>query len=182
MHGRNPTLPEPPNRPPYFTVKVDGVTYTLRAPSAAKVGTLLQRLPEAQRWQLLTLPEMLTSGHSLFHIITQVPDALPHVAAVLGICWADPSWGFDTPPWTEGSLTAYGEAICEELHEQGWTLEQIADAVMGVAAVVMQQSTLSQEVLDKTAFFRLPRGKTNESESESSADSSAATTDGGSTN
>jgi len=182
MHARNPTLPEPPNRPPYFTVKVNDITYTLRAPSPAKVGTMLQRVPEAQRWQLLTLPEMVAQGHSLFHIVTTVPDALPQVAAVIGICWADPSWGFDTPPWTGGDLTSYGDAINEELHEAGWTLDQIARAAGAVAQVVVQQSALSQEVRDMTAFFRLPRGKTTESESESSSSASTATTGAGSTN
>lgn len=182
MHARNPTLPEPPKRPPYIQVIVQGVTYTLRAPSLAKVGALIQRLPEQQRYHFLGLPSVVASGTPIMSALAGSPDMFALLAAAIGVCWADGAWGLDTPLWTEGSPIPYGEAVYEELHEAGWALDQIAMAVLHLAQHVAEQNTLSAEVVEKTAFFRLRTDSSTESESESSSSTSAATEGGASTN
>lgn len=182
MHARTPALPEPPNRPPYLTVKVQEVAYTLRAPSLAKMGGILQRLPDQQRYYFLGLPEVVASGEPIMAVLAGRPDMFALLGAAVGICWADPAWGLDTPPWTEGDPTAYGESVYEELHEAGWSLNQIAQAVLGVATLLVRENALEAAVIEKTAFFRRAKASETESESPSSATPSTVTTESGSTN
>lgn len=177
MRTRATPLDIPPARPPYFTVVCAGTTWYLRAPSLHRVARMIQAIGPEHQARLQAVASMVGQGRSLVSLVTSAPDVLELFGALVGITWADPIYDLEAPAWTTsaGDLARYGEAVFEELHEAGWSLQNIALAGLAIARQVQQGSQIDQEVTDKAAFFLQPKEPGSSRRSMSSATSSEPT-------
>jgi len=178
MIVRDPPLQTPPTRPPYFRVAApDGAELVLRRPSLPTVAVMLKSIPEELQLRVAVRLEQIAKGGSLLEVLLMADDVLPLLAALVGMAWADPRLRLQSARGED--IAAYGEAVHEELHEEGWELQHVvlaALAVMDQIQLSAQASAeLAPEVARRTAFFR-PRRATP---SASASPSRSTTSDGG---
>lgn len=174
MQPRSPVLPPRPDRPPYFRVVLStDLAFTMRAPSLHKVGVLLKAVSTEQQSRLLGLGALVARGESMLQLAATAPDVLELFAGLVGVAWADPEFELDTPPWTEGDPAAYGAAVYEELHEQGWSLKQIVSVALAIVNEIGNASEIDAEVRRQAERFLPTRALTTESGSKSAGHSSA---------
>ena len=91
-------------------------------------------------------------------------DQLSLMGLLIGMCWHHK----DQDLVASGDGLKYGAAVYEELHAEGYTLDQISNMYLVLMQAVAENTLLKKEVLERAAFFSLRMA------SKSSPDSTAA--------
>lgn len=137
-----------------------GGKHHLQIPSALTVAKLIKSLDQVHVAALLA---MNTDGLDQARMLTMLREAGPELVAgfgaLVGKAWADPDHELESED--QGDLIAYGEAVVEELHREGWRLDRLVLVSLTVIRAIYDQNQFSQEVKDRAAFFFRPRGRTS---------------------
>jgi len=170
MRAREPRLPQPPDRRPYFGILLDEQAIVLRAPSLPRMSAIFDELGEQRRNRLVGLLSQVSEGRPMLAVMLAAHDVVPLFAALLGECWADPDLALDSIREQGEDLGDYGTRVYEELHEAGWTLETVLAGALAVMEQVRISAQVSEEVASRAAFFprRKDSGNANASQSKRS--------------
>jgi hypothetical protein len=180
MRTRAEPLPTPPDRAPYFRASIGPTVLWMRTPSLVLLAELGQVLGQDQIRAVLLVTAAVQGAGSLLEALgaarAGAGSALGLVGAVVGVAWADPLLELETARperWTAETLSAYGAAVFEELHEAGWGLGPLVVAALAVAEQVSQTVAFEQEVQERVRFFLRPKGAASAPSPSPSASSSA---------
>lgn len=148
-----------PDKPHYLTIDLEGVGPTSwRIPSMVKAARILSMLQESG------VMEAAAAAETGEEIIANLGDRLPALfacqGALLGVCWFHTTQDLDTPI-PVGALAAYGEAVFEELHEEGWALGHIQTVFVDLVQRVVDGFITQKEVAEKVDFLAQPAAKEN---------------------
>lgn len=189
MKNRERPLMIPPADLPYMSVVTRGVTYYLRVPSLLVISRIGQAIDRGSMLSMFSLAAAVASGQSLIRSVEAArqggPQVIELLGCLIGIAWADPAVELETvkpTSWTAESVSSYGSAVYEELHEAGWTLSQ--ELALGLA--LMEQiginTSIEEAVQEKARFLGRTTGSSSVEPSTPNAPSSAASLGESSTN
>lgn len=170
-----PTPREIPDRHPYVRLELAGEDPTfLKIPSALAVAKIVKDL---DRLHMAALASMQSAqGGNPINMVAMLKEAGPEIGSVLGAligkAWADPTHDLVTDAADHPSAMAYGEAVFEELHDDGWTLDHILGVGLTVIRAVWESSQLTDEVSKRAGFFFPLMASTPSPESTSGAPTS----------
>lgn len=168
MRKREPAGTIPPARHPYIRVSPvvlgERVEYVLRVPSLHQVATLQEIVDEQQRRAFFALAAIWGGGAPIGVVAEALRTGgrgmVELAGALIGVSWRDPLVGLQTPQplaWDPERARAYGAAVFEELHEEGWTLSAVTMCVLALVAEIGKAATLEEEVREQAAFFLGPK-------------------------
>jgi hypothetical protein len=101
--------------------------HVFRAPRLALASELVKSL------DLSGLDEVVESEG--FHKVAQTAALTDDMAALIGATWHHPTLELETPAKADGQTwAAYGAAVSNELHEEGYTLVQVLALAVPVYA------------------------------------------------
>ena len=148
-----------PNKPHYLTIDLSEVGPTVwRIPTMVKAARVLALLQESG------VMEAAAAAENGEDIISSLGDRLPALfacqGALLGVCWFHTDQDLDTP-LPVGALATYGEAVFEELHEEGWALGHIQTIFVDLVQRVVDGFITQKEVAEKVDFLAQPVAKGN---------------------
>lgn len=175
--SQNRTLP---NHPPYFECMLEGRgMHWLRAPSHAQLAQLISVTQYAPLAVVaMAASEDFNTQLAMFH---QAGDEIGELAgALIGFAWFHESLDLDThtakpirPPGKRPDYTpycAYGAAVYEELHEAGYTLQEIAGMLVAILGTIAAATSVSDEVVERATFLVNRLTTTSASSAESSTE------------
>jgi len=193
MKARQPPLPQPPERAPYFVVgglpELDGEgtrDYHFRALSSRRaasigaairredVGTLLASVAayQAERGSMSQLAAVVRA-------VQEVGGLLDLLGAAIGYGWGDPLVQLETEqPKGDSpeSIRRYGAEVLEELHEAGWSGSHHLGVGLALLDRVMDQWRLDEATLERVALFAARTATTASPSASSSGGTSTADT------
>lgn len=84
------------------------------------------------------------------------PEVIQGLGYLVGVSWHHPTLDLETNLKDhEGDILAYGGAVFEELHEEGYDLNQIVMMALAVVGNWVSRNSVSQEALEKVDFFQV---------------------------
>ncbi len=182
---QSPTKIPHPLRAPYFRATVQEASYVLRTPSLYSASKLLRdSVPQTTLGKLMMLadPEARSNFMMMLHASPEVCELF---GLVIGICWADPLVEIEATlpqPVDGNAISAYGSAVFEELHAEGWTLVDIATIALSIVDHLVEANKIDDAVTERAAFFLRPPDTATPSVSPSSASTSDPSEGDGSPN
>jgi len=81
--------------------------------------------------------------------------------AAVGLCWHDLDHDLDSERRNHPDLMQYGEAVLEELHDAGWTAQQIGQVYPRLLAAVVRVMPPASEVAGRMGFSGARMGAGN---------------------
>jgi len=164
-----PTPLELPDRRPFVVVGIpDMEDHHLKIPSIMTVSKVVKSLERIHIAALMSLQGKVDQAGMLGLIKEAGPELCAVLGALIGLSWSHRDKYLSTPANAADPL-AYGEAVFEELHGEGYPLESLVMLGLTVIRAVYDQSEISAEVSEKASFFfpMLVRKTSNASTSES---------------
>ena len=92
-------------------------------------------------------------------------DQLALMGLLIGMCWHHQDLQLDST----GKGLEYGADVYEELHANGYTLDQISNLYLVLSQAVAEHTMLSKEVMERAAFFSLRMAKKSSDDSTSAS-------------
>ena len=164
-----------PDRAPYALVAVpDRSDHLVKIPSVAKALKLAREIDSNIVATVVGLSDGLRpeSDAGLFSLVTSSgPGGAHAIAGFIGVAWANETHDLGTERG-DLSFMEYGEAVFEELHDEGYTLEQILSLGFTIGMALWEQSQIRGEVREKALFFLQTRAGKNSKPSTQASDTS----------
>lgn len=90
------------------------------------------------------------------------PEVIQGLGYLIGVSWFHPTLELDSKVSDhDGDILAYGEAVFEELHEEGYDLNQVVMMALAVIANWVQRNSVAKEAMEKFDFFKPTEGSSN---------------------
>lgn len=136
-----------PDRPIYFSVEVpDRGVHHFRVPRPSVVGRLLRPMIESGIW---------TDSDEIDPLAAELTEEA--VGAALGTCWAHASLDLETRrrdyPRGPDGLLDYGAEVLSELHEAGYTTEQLEPMISEVGSKLIVANLPRPQEVDEQVNF-----------------------------
>lgn len=179
-----PTPRETPDRYPYIVVELaERGDHHLRIPSMPKVARLVKQMKQTHILLLVAMAQAKTTNDSkAASMMTAIKEGGPELTsaagALIGIAWFHRQRVMVTEaPKRNGDWLEYGEAIYEELHEEGYTLSEIGSLALTIMRAMWEHSQLTDEVQARAGFIYPILGAMSSSVSTSESTTSETPTD-----
>tara|TARA_R110000787_G_scaffold73603_2_gene164050 strand:- start:4789 stop:5241 length:453 start_codon:yes stop_codon:yes gene_type:complete len=148
MRDRRRPKTIPPDHANYFALDVEGRGETWwRVPFPIFIAPLLQAHADA----------VLRDQSSL----ERAMETMMVAGAAIGLCWCDPERELHAGKREHGSdLIGYGEAVLDELHDDGWTAAQVGEVAPAIIKrITAAAATANSEVQARVGFSRARRAE-----------------------
>lgn len=157
---KRPTPLDIPDRYPYMVVELpDRESHHMRIPSHLTVAKMIKSLDQVHIAALMAMKGGVSAA-SAVHLVKETgPELAAVMGALIGQAWNHRDWQLQTEPAPD--LMAYGEAVWEELHNDGYHLETLLLLSLTVVRAIWDQSQFSAEVSKRAAFFYPLMGNPN---------------------
>jgi len=147
---------EIPDSPLYWSIEVpERGTFGFRTPFPIHAARILQALTDKG---LLTFKEGMTLDTGKFD---DAVDLWMLCGAAIGISWHDTNYNLETARKEFPTLQEYGEAVLEELHEEGWEMSDFRVLFPKVVQKMMASILTKQEVTERADFFDQTQGESS---------------------
>ncbi len=157
MRHRPTPRPTPPDEGNYLRIEVDGrgTTYW-RLPFPVLLARLQQRILASDLERIARAD----TGDSaqVDAVLDDAVDLWCVAGAAVGLCWHDLDSDLDSDRHAHPDLMQYGEAVLEELHDAGWTAQQIGQVYPRLLAAVVRVMPPASEVAGRMGFSEARRG------------------------
>lgn len=101
------------------------------------------------------------SPQTMFALMREAgPEVIQALGYLIGVSWHHPLLELDAKESDYKEPLAFGEAVFEELHGEGYDLNQIVMMALCVAANWINRNKVSEEATEKADFFQPPREST----------------------
>lgn len=157
---KRPTPLVIPDRYPYMVCELpDREPHHMRIPSHLAVAKMLKAMDKSHVAALVAMTGNVKPSHMLSIFKETGPEIGAAMGALIGKAWNHSDWELETKPAPD--LMAYGEAVWEELHTDGYPLETMVLLALTVIRAIWDQSQFSDEVSKRAAFFYPLTGRGN---------------------
>ena len=158
---------EIPDLPIYFTVDVPGRgPHHFRIPRTSTIGRLTTLVFRGASFVLdlqnkaedgITSVDQITPAHTLGGMLAENA-----VGNAIGVCWRHRDLDLDADRklferGEEGDME-YGDAVLEEMHEEGYTTPQIKAITDGLITVLIKAALPAEEAVTEQVGFTAARG------------------------
>jgi len=145
-----------PDSPLYWSIEVPGkTTLGFRTPFPIHAARILQALTDKG---LLTFKEGMTLDTGKFD---DAVDLWMLCGAAIGISLHDTTYELESVRKAFPGLEEYGEAVLEEMHEDGWVMADFRVLFPKVIQRMMTSILTKQEVTERADFFDQTQGDSN---------------------
>ena len=160
-----------PDRYPFLLVELpDREAHNMRIPSPLAIAKLFQRIDKIHTAALVAVK----GGVEPTTLLKEIgPEALSIMGALIGKGWHHADWHLNATDGDQADLMAFGERVYEELHDDGYTLEQILCLGLTVMRASWDHTRLTDEVTQRAAFFFPAMAQTTSSGSTVASNTSA---------
>jgi hypothetical protein len=149
-----------PDRHPYFRIDLEGHgSHAMRVPSPTMSGVVLGLVEESkQRAETL---KKLADDSSRRRAGSDVGEVFALYGATVGLCWSHETLDLETPAPADiapAAVLAYGRAVCDELHEGGYTTSDVALLWVQALGKLASGYADMRSTLEAAGFFAGRRG------------------------
>lgn len=173
-----PTPREVPDRYPYMVVEMERGPHHMRIPSLMAVSKLVKGLKKAHVAVLASMQHGGVSNTAMLSILKESgPELAAALGALVGMGWYHETYDLETQKSPD--VLAFGEAVYEELHGEGYTLSDIGILALTVIRAIWDHSQLTSEVQARAGFIFPMLGAIRSQGSTSGSTTSEAPSDSG---